>query len=742
MSLEHVSLEAASLEAGTPESIGSGSAAMMSAEISRRGFLKSAAIVSGGLVIALHLPGCGKPEKAAKSAGPVKMIEANAWLRIGTDSSITVLCDRSEMGQGVYTALPTLIAEELGVAPETIKVEFAPPGAVYVNSLLGAQATGGSSSVRDAWDKLRMAGAEARERLIAVAAREWRAPPTSCVAVDGYVIFTSRRKSFGELAEAAAALPKPENIQLRNKDDYRFIGKPQKRLDTPAKVDGSAQFGIDVRLPGMLYAALAQPPELGGTVKGFSDERAKTMPGVRQVLQTSSGVAVIADSWWQAKQARDALEIQWNPGPNAKLNNAAIYAGLKSASSAKGKIVRNDGDADAALRAAGAKRIDAVYELPMLAHATLEPQNCTAEFKDGACHIYVPTQVQQMAQGAAAQAAGLPVEQVFVHTTFLGGGFGRRLEVDFIPAAVECAKAAGKPVKLLWTREDDTSHDKYRPPARNSCSAALDEQGKLSAFKLHLVAPSITSRWAPAVVKDIVDPFAIEGAHNYPYEAANVYVDYLQHEIGIDVGYWRSVSHALNCFAVESFMDEVAIAAGQDPYQFRHDALGKQPRWQAVLDATARKAQWGRAPEGRHQGIALMSGYDTYLAQVAEISLQGNQLKVHRIVCVIDCGQMVNPDIVRAQAEGSIVFGLTAALYNDINIVGGKVQEQNFDNYRLMRINEVPEIEVYLLESAEKPGGMGEPAVALVAPAVCNAIYAATKKRLRALPIAKQGFTV
>ncbi|HEY5809009.1 MAG TPA: molybdopterin cofactor-binding domain-containing protein, partial [Povalibacter sp.] len=634
---------------------------------SRRGFLKSTAIASGGLVIALYLPGCGRPEQAARSAGPAKMIEANAWLRIGTDSSITVLCDRSEMGQGVYTALPTLIAEELGVAPDTIKVEFAPPGAAYVNSLLGAQVTGGSTSVRDAWDKLRMAGAEARQRLITVAANEWSVPASRCTVADGYVTFTSRRAAFGDLVEAAAALPKPANIQPRPASSFRFIGKPQKRLDTPAKVDGSAQFGIDVRLPDMLYAALAQSPELGGTIESFDGEKAKGMPGVRHVLQTSSGVAVIADSWWQAKQARDAVSIKWQSGPNAKLTTAAIYAGLKTASSSKGKPVRNDGDAEAGLRAA-AKRVEEVYELPMLAHATLEPQNCTAEFKDGNCHIYVPTQVQQLAQGAAAQAAGLSIEKVFVHTTFLGGGFGRRLEADFIPPAVECAKAAGRPVKLLWTREDDMTHDKYRPPARNSCSAGLDAQGNLTTFKLHLVAPSITSRWAPAVVKDIVDPFAIEAAHNYPYDAPNVYVDYLQHEIGIDVGYWRSVSHALNCFTVESFMDEVAYAAGKDPYQFRYDLLKKQPRWRAVLEAAAKKAQWGRLKEGHFQGIAVMSGYDTYLAQVIEVSMEGDKLKLHRVVSVIDCGQVVNPDIVRTQAEGSVIFGLTAALFDDVNI--------------------------------------------------------------------------
>ena len=404
--------------------------------VSRRGFLKTATAASGGLVIALYLPGCSKPEDKARAAGPVKIIDANAWLKIGTDGSITVLCDRSEMGQGVYTALPTLIAEELGVDPGVVKVEFAPAGKQYINNLLGGQATGGSTSVRDAWEKLRLAGAEARTRLVAAAAKEWGAPPQSCSVANGYVLFTSRRKSFGELAEAAAAMPNPQNVQLKAKNNFEHIGKTRTRLDTPAKVDGSAQFGIDVRLPGMLYAALAQPPELGGSVKSFKADAAQAMPGVRHVIQTSSGVAVIADSWWQAKQARDAVEIQWTAGPNARLTNAAIYAGLKSAASAKGKQVRSEGDADGVIRAS-ARRVEASYELPLLAHATLEPQNCTAEFRDDGCHIHVPTQAQQFAQDAAAKAAGLPPEKVFVHTTFLGGGFGRRLDVDFIPAAVE-----------------------------------------------------------------------------------------------------------------------------------------------------------------------------------------------------------------------------------------------------------------------------------------------------------------
>ncbi|MBL8270533.1 xanthine dehydrogenase family protein molybdopterin-binding subunit [Steroidobacter sp.] len=714
----------------------------MQGELSRRGFLKSTASVAGGLVIACYIPGCSKPEEAVKQLGPPKLVKANAFLQIGTDGSITMFCDKSEMGQGVYTALPTLIAEELGVAPTTIKVEFAPPGADYVNKLLGAQATGGSTSVREAWDKLRMAGAEARTRLIAAAAKEWSAPPQSCSVADGYVVFTSRRKSFGELAEAAAALPPPENVQVKGRNDFKYIGKTMQRLDTPSKVDGSAQFGIDVKLPGMLYAALAQPPELQGTVKSFNSDQAKAMPGVREVLQTSSGVAVVADSWWQAKTARDALQIEWNPGPTAKLNNAAIAAGLKTASSGKGLDVRKEGDADAGWKA-NKRRVEAVYELPMLAHATLEPQNCTVEFREDGCHVYAPTQVQQMAQGAAAKAAGLPPEKVFVHTTFLGGGFGRRLDVDFIPAAVECAKALNKPVKVLWTREDDTTHDKYRPPARNSLSGAFDANGKLDTVKVHLVAPSITARWAPgAVPQGTPDPFAVEAAHNFPYDVPNLYIDYLQHEVGLDVGYWRSVSHALNCFTVESFMDELATEAGMDPVEFRRSLLSKQPRWLSVLDAAAHKANWGRPPQGRFQGVALMSGYDTYLAQVAEISLEGDKLKVHRIVCAIDCGQMVNPGIVHAQAEGSIVFGLTAALFSEINVVNGRVQEENFDKYRLLRMNEAPSIEIHVLSSDEKPGGMGEPATALVAPAVCNAIYAATKKRLRKLPIVKQGFVV
>ena len=709
---------------------------------SRRDFLKNTALISGGLTIAIHLPGCGKSELVGLQPGETAV--ANAWLHIGADDSITFLCDRSEMGQGVYTGLTTLIAEELGVEPTAIKVEFAPPGEAYVNNLLGAQATGGSTSVRDAWEKLRMAGAEARERLLAAGADALSTKYSYCRIVNNGVAAGNEVVTFGKIAAAAAALPKPENIKLKPATEFKYIGKEGGRLDGGAKVDGTAQFGIDMRLPGMLYASLAQSPVLGGVMKSVDDAKAKAMPGVRAVVQTASGVVVVADGFWQAKQARDALQITWDSGPNARLNNAAIFAGLKAAADKKGLQVRNDGDADAALRSA-ASRVNAVYELPLLAHATLEPQNCTADYRDGECHVYAPTQVQQFAQAAAATAAGLPPEKVYVHTTFLGGGYGRRLETDFIGAAVEASKAVGKPVKVIWTREDDTTHDYYRPPARDVVAGGFDGDNRLSAFKLKLVGPSITSRWAPAVVANgALDPFAVEAAENFPYKVPNVHIEYVQHEIGINVGYWRSVSHAPNCFVIESFIDELAQSMRLDPYKFRADMLWnhKEPRWLTVLEIAARRAGWGEAPKGRFQGIAVMSGYDTYMAQVAEVSVTGGKLTVHRIVCAVDCGQVVNPSIAHAQAEGGILFGLSAALYGEINIDNGQVRERNFDTVRSVRMDNTPQVDVHFVESNDKPGGMGEPSVALVAPAVCNAIFAATGRRLRSLPIARQGFMV
>ena len=524
---------------------------------------------------------------------------------------------------------------------------------------------------------------------------------------------------------------------LKTAADFKIIGTPRLRLDTPAKVDGSTVFGIDVRLPGMLYAALAQPPVLGGKLRSVDDATAKAMPGVRMVTATSSGVAVIADSWWQARQARDALAIDWDPGANAGLDDAAIRARLREASSQPGLVSRRDGDAPAAIRA-GSRVHRAAYELPMLAHATLEPQNCTANVRADGCDVYAPTQNQGHALAAAATAAGLPPEKVRIHTTFLGGAFGRRLDVDFIPAAVEASKAVGKPVKLVWTREDDTTHDPYRPPALNTLAAALDRDGRPVAWHLHITAPSITARVFPGVLKPgDVDPFAIEAAANYPYDVPNVQVEYLRQEIGIDIGFWRSVGHSLNCFAVESFMDELASAARQDPVAFRLSLLEKQPRYRAVLERATQEAGYGSAPRGRFHGVALMEGYGTYVGQVAEISLERGQVRVHRIVCAIDCGQVVNPSIVTSQVESSVIFGLTAALWGDINLEGGRVRQSNFHDYRLMRMSEAPRIDTYILPSAETPGGVGEPATALVAPAVGNAIFTATGQRIRSLPFAR-----
>jgi len=695
--------------------------------VSRRTFV-------GGLVIALTLPACSSKRKGS---GELKVIEPNAWLRIGTDDSITLLCDRAEMGQGVYTSLPMLIAEELGVGLRRIKVEFAPPGDQYHNNLLGGQITGGSTSVRDGWEKLRRAGATARHLLVSAAAGEWGVAARSCRVEDGVIVSPQYKKlKFGEVAEAAAKLPVPKDVPLKSPADFTLIGHAQKRLDTPAKVDGSAIFGIDVRLKDMFYAALAQPPALGGSVKTFNDEKARSMPGVKAVVLTSSGVAVVADSWWRARQARDQLAIQWDAGPNGALNDAKITQTLRKGAAGEGRVARNDGDAAAAIR--GAARVyRADYELPLLAHATLEPQNCTADVRDDGVDIHVPTQVQQIAQAAAAKAAGVDPSKVRVHTTFLGGGFGRRLEVDFIPAAVEASKAVKRPVKLVWTREDDMTHDAYRPPAFDQATGAFDSKGKLIAWNLHLTGPSITARMFPAAVEKNVDPFAVEAAANYPYDVPNVHVDFRQQEIGIDVGYWRSVSHALNCFVAESFMDELAVSQRKDSLSFRKALLEKQPRLLGVLNLVAREARFGYPPRGRFHGLAVMEGYDTYMAQVAEISLQNGKVQVHRVYCGVDCGQQVNPDTVVAQIESSVLFGYSALMWGEINIQNGRVQQTNFHDYRVARINDAPRVDAYVMDSSEAPGGIGEPATALVAPAVCNAIYMATGRRLRSLPLAR-----
>jgi isoquinoline 1-oxidoreductase beta subunit len=703
-------------------------------DLTRRGFLSAAAAVGGTVVLVLALPGFGTGGKRGTAA---RGGQVNAWLTIAADNSIIVIVDRSEMGQGVYTALPMLLAEELEISLDAIMVLAAPVGDAYVNPGNGGQITGTSNSVQDAWEKLRTAGARARMMLIAAAAERWRVDPKGCKVQNGSIFGPAGQSlTYGEVAGAAGKMPVPKDVKLKPKDSFRIIGKSRLRLDSASKVDGSAQFGIDVKLPGMLYGALAQSPVLGGKVTALDAAAAEAMPGVHKVFVATRGVVVIADHFWQALQARNALKITWDPGGNAALDNAAIRAMLeKAAKSAPGLSARKEGDAAAALKTAK-RSLQAVYELPLLAHATMEPMNCTADVKADGCDLYVGTQVQQIAQATAAAAAGLDPGRVRVFTTLLGGGFGRRLDVDFIPAAVEASKAIGVPVKVIWTREDDMTHDTYRPPAREEVSGGLDSDGHLIAWTLHITGPSITARASPSTT----DPFdsVVEYAVNYPYAVPNFRLTYLRREIGIDVGYMRSVSHAPNCFVIESFMDELAHAAGRNPVDFRLGLLQAKPRHARVLQIAAQRANWGRPLAGRVQGVAFMEGYTTFMAQIAEISVVAGELKVHKITCVVDCGQMVNPRIVESQIESGIVFGLSAALWGEVTIVAGRVQQTNFNSYRVLRGNEMPDLDVHLLESDEAPGGIGEPAVAPVAPAICNAIFTATGKRLRTLPIAGQ----
>ncbi len=707
-------------------------------DVARRAFLRRTACMGGGLVLALALPASMSRPRIAQAAQD----QLNAWLRIGADDSITILVDRSEMGQGVYTALPTLLAEELEVALSRIEIVAAPVGPAYVNVQNGGQITGTSNSVPEAWEKLRKAGAQARSMLIAAASQRWRVPPSDCRAIDGKIVSAhGRTATYGQLAEAAAKMPVPKDVALKDATQFRLIGKPLPRLDTPTKVDGSAEFGLDVKLPGMLYAAVALCPTLGGKVASVESAAAMALPGVRRILPTASGVVVVAEHFWQARKARDALRVAWDPGPNASLDNAAIRSLLEKAASRPGASALRSDDVAAALKGGNAgealkkaaKTFSAVYELPLLAHATMEPMNCTADVRADGCDVYVSTQVQQLTQAAAAAAAGLKPDQVNVHTTLLGGGFGRRLEVDFVPAAVEASKAVGKPVKLIWTREDDITHDLFRPPAREEVHAGLDGNGRLSAWSLHIVSPSITSRFDPTNK----DPFdsVIEYAQNFPYAVPNFDLRFTRQEIGIEVGYWRSVSHTPNCFAIESSIDELAVEVARDPLEFRLEHLAGKPRHRRVLEVLAERSDWRRAPEGRHQGIAFMEGYSTLIAQVAEVSVEDGRAKVHRITCVVDCGQTVNPRIVESQIQGGIVYGLSAALWGRMTLRNGRVEQSNFNDYRVLRLNEIPDIDVHIIPSRVPPGGIGEAAVPLVAPAVCNALFAATGKRLRTLPI-------
>jgi isoquinoline 1-oxidoreductase beta subunit len=699
----------------------------------RRDFLKTSAVAGGGLMLALNLPGVLGDAQAAGT-----LYTPNAWVHIADNNVITLISARSEMGQGVYTSMPMLIAEELHVKLSQIKVAIAPPDAVYVNALLGAQITGGSTSVRDGWEKLRIGGAQVRMMLISAAAEKWKVDAATLTAEDGVVHGPGGKKAtYGSLAEAASKLPIPKDVVLRDPKDFKIVGKATKRLDTPSKVNGTAIYGIDVKLPGMVYASLAQCPVIGGTVKSFDGTKARAMPGVLNVVQIPDGVAVVAKSYWQAKKARDTLVVEWDEGAVAAISHTSMLAGIRAASGTDKVLpIKVTGDVATAMKGA-AKVVSAEYVLPLLAHATLEPMNFTADFKDGKCLLIGPTQFQQGAQGAVAAALGITPDKIDLRTTFLGGGFGRRLELDFIVQAAQISKAVGKPVKLLWSREDDTTHDFYRPMALNQLSAGLDAAGKPVAMNFKVTSQSITQR-AFGLPKDTMDAFMVE-ASLAPYEIANQQHDLVIHDSGLRVGYWRSVSHAINAFANESFIDELAAAAGKDPYAYRMELLAGKPRFTNVLKMAADKAGWGKPlPAGRTRGIALMEGYDTYMAMVAEISVKNNEIRVHRVVTAADLGRMVNPDTVEAQIQSSIAFGLTAALYGDITMEKGRVQQTNFNNYKILRMYEAPKVDVLLVQSTEKPGGIGEPATALIAPAVANALFTATGKRVRQLPMSPE----
>lgn len=700
--------------------------------LSRRDFLKTSAIAGGGLMLGMYLPKVGEAQAAGTVYAP------NAWVHIADNNSITLISARSEMGQGVYTSMPMLIAEELNVDIRRVKVEIAPPNAAYVNALLGAQITGGSTSVRDAWEKLRIGGAQVRTMLVTAAANQWGVDAAKCRAEKGMVYGPGGKKaSYGQLAEAASRLPVPKEVALKDPKDFTIVGKPTRRLDTPAKVSGKAEYGIDVKLPGMVYASLEQCPVIGGKVVSFDATKARAMPGVIDVVQIDDGVAVVADSYWRAKKARETLTVQWDEGAGAKLDNAAMMAGIRNAAASEKKLdIKRNGNVQDALKGA-VKLVNAEYESQLLAHAALEPMNFTADVRDGKCLLIGPTQFQQGAHGAVAAKLGLKPEDVTLRTTFLGGGFGRRLEVDFTVQAAQISKAVGKPVKLLWTREDDMTHDFYRPMALHRMTAGLDASGKPVGMTFELTSQSITQR-AFGLPKDTVDPFMAEAAVA-PYDIPNTAHEMVIHDAGLRVGYWRSVSHALNAFANESFIDELAVAAGKDPYAYRMALIDKQPRFANVLKLAADRAGWGKPlPAGHSHGIALMEGYGTYMAQVAEISAKDNAIRVHRVVVAADVGRMVNPDTVEAQIQSSIVFGLTAALSGDITLANGRVQQTNFNNYPLLRMHETPKIDVILVKSTEKPGGVGEPATALIAPAVANALFAATGVRMRKLPLSPQ----
>ncbi len=693
-------------------------------KLSRRSFcqglLLSVAVAESSKVNAQFAGG------VAQGAPPTG--KPGAYIHIGTDDAVTFMIPKAEMGQGTVTSLSMLLAEELDCDWRKVHTEFPPVDP----SLYGPQqGVVGSMSVRTLWNPLRTVGATARAMLIDAAAQRWGVDRSQCRTESGFVINSGSgaRLSYGSVAEAAAMLPVPANVRPKDPKEFKLIGNPLKRLDTADKVSGRAQFGIDVRLPGMVYAVIARCPVFGGTVAAFDSSKAKAVPGVKDVFPISTGVAVIAENTWAAMEGRKALTVTWNEGPNAAVDSAAIRKMFAARASQPGATARTRGDAAATL-AAASKKHEAVYEAPFLSHAPLEPMNCTAVVHPDRCEIWASTQMQTPSRDFAAQVLGLPPEKVKVNTLFMGGGFGRRARVDYVGETVEIAKKANLPVKLTWSREDDMQHDYYRPASYVKFAAALDPDGWPVALTADVACPPF-----PTVVNGL-SPTAVQGIEDLRYEIPHFRVDYHVANTHVPVSYWRSVGHSQNGFFVESFIDELAAASGKDPVEFRRRLLAGVPRMLGVLNLAAEKAGWGKAlSAGRFQGVAAINNIGSFNAQVAEISVEKGKLRVHRIVCAVDCGYRVNPAIIQQQIEGGIVYGLTAALKGEITIDQGRVQQANFNNYEVLRFDEMPAVEVHIVPSTEAPGGIGEASVPAIAPAIANAVFAATGKRLRKLPI-------
>ncbi|MBW0448131.1 xanthine dehydrogenase family protein molybdopterin-binding subunit [Paraburkholderia phenoliruptrix] len=722
--------------------------------LSRRTFLKLGvsvgAMAGGGLLLGFSVPAVSQDQKAGKSViggdgneAPQNGVFApNAFIQIDTAGKVTLIIPKVEMGQGVYTSIPMLIAEELEVPLDTVTLDHAPPDEkLFMDPLLGGQLTGGSTSIRYAWEPMRRAGATARTLLINAAAQQWQVDAASCHAQAGQVIHAASNRSigYGQLVEAAAKLPAPQNVPLKNPKDFKIVGTAVKRLDSPEKVDGTARFGLDVRVPDMVYAAIANCPVFGGTLASVDDTHAKKIPGVRQVVKIDNAVAVIGDHTWAAKRGLQALDIKWNEGENGSVSMKQIVDDLAHASQRDGAVARKEGDVAQAFSNAK-KRVDVIYQQPFLAHATMEPINCTVHVRPDSCEIWLGSQVPTRVRDAAMAVTGLPADKIIVHNHLIGGGFGRRLEFDMVTQAVKIARQVSAPVKVLWTREEDIQHDMYRPYYYDKISAGLDANGKPLAWQHRIVGSSILARFAPPAFKNGVDPDAVEVAADLPYDLPNQLVDYVRQEPrAIPTAFWRGVGPTRSTFVVESFIDELAAEAKVDPVKYRRDLLGKTPRALNVLNTAAQAANWGSTlPTGQGRGVSVMHAFGSYFAIVVEVAVEQGEVAVKRVVCAVDCGMVVNPNTVEAQVQGGIIFGITGALYSEITIKDGRVQQNNFTDYRMLRIDQTPPIDVHIVKSSEAPGGIGEPGTAALAPALTNAIFAATGKRLRQLPVGSQ----